>query len=82
MLSTELTESLRKHLLWDRQVNRSTTNAALKRRHTANDMTKLKNYPGESQPNLFMAPMKEAQNTNSWNNYFDTGLQEYHQKGW
>jgi hypothetical protein len=82
MLSTELTESLRKHLLWDRQVNRSTTNAALKRRHTAQDMTKLKNFPGESQPAPFIAPMKEPQNTNSWNNYFDSGLQEYHQKGW
>lgn len=83
MLSTELTESLRKHLLWDRQVNRSTTNAALKRRHTAQDMTKLKNFPGESQPAPFIQPMKEPQNaTNSWNNYFDSGLQEYHQKGW
>ncbi|KAE9973904.1 hypothetical protein BLS_003380 [Venturia inaequalis] len=83
MLSTELTESLRKHLLWDRQVNRSTTNAALKRRHTAQDMTKLKHFPGESRPAPFTQPTKEPQNTtNSWNNYFDSGLQEYHQKGW
>lgn len=83
MLSTELTESLRKHLLWDRQVNRSTTNAALKRRHTAQDMTKLKHFPGESRPAPFIQPAKEPQNTtNSWNNYFDSGLQEYHQKGW
>lgn len=83
MLSTELTESLRKHLLWDRQVNRSTTNAALKRRHTAQDMTKLQHFPGESRPAPFIQPAKEPQNTtNSWNNYFDSGLQEYHQKGW
>ncbi|QDS72297.1 hypothetical protein FKW77_007294 [Venturia effusa] len=83
MLSTELTESLRKHLLWDRQVNRSTTNAALKRRHTAQDMTKLRHFPGESRPAPFIQPAKEPQNaTNSWNNYFDSGLQEYHQKGW
>ncbi|TID20659.1 hypothetical protein E2P81_ATG05290 [Venturia nashicola] len=83
MLSTELTESLRKHLLWDRQVNRSTTNAALKRRHTAQDMTKLKNFPDESRPAPSIQPAKEPQNTtNSWNNYFDSGLQEYHQKGW
>jgi hypothetical protein len=83
MLSTELTESLRKNLLWDRQVNRSTTNAALKRRHTAHDMTKLKNFPGDRQHAPFIQPMKEPLNaTNSWNNYFDSGLQEYHQKGW
>lgn len=54
MLSTELTESLRKHLLWYRQVN-----AALKRRYTAQDMTNLNTFPGESQ----------------WNTYLDSGLQ-------
>jgi hypothetical protein len=83
MLSTELTESLRKHLLWDRQVNRSTTNAALKRRHTAQDMTKIQHFPGENQPQTYM-PSKVPQSVkNSWNhNYFDSGLQEYHQRGW
>ncbi|KAF2434270.1 DUF1752-domain-containing protein [Tothia fuscella] len=82
MLSTELTESLRKHLLWERQVKSSTTNAALKRRHTAHDMKNLQHYPGENHATTFLAPAKEAQATNSWNNYFDSGLQEYHQKGW
>jgi hypothetical protein len=83
MLSTELTESLRKHLLWDRQVNRSTTNAALKRRHTAQDMTKIQHFPGENQPQTYMAPKVPQSVKNSWNhNYFDSGLHEYHQKGW
>jgi len=83
MLSTELTESLRKHLLWDRQVNRSTTNAALKRRHTAQDMTKLKQFPGENQPKTYMPSNVPQSVKNSWNhNYFDSGLQEYHQRGW
>lgn len=83
MLSTELTESLRKHLLWDRQVNRSTTNAALKRRHTAQDMTKLQHFPGENAPKTFMHAQVPQSVKNSWkHNYFDTGLQEYHQRGW
>jgi hypothetical protein len=82
MLSTELTESLRKHLLWERQVPRCTTNAALKRRHTAHDMKNLQHYPGDNQPTTHLAPNLEPKNGNSWNNYFDTGLQEYHQKGW
>lgn len=75
MLSTELTESLRKNLLWERQ-HRSTGNlAALKRRHTTQDMTKLKQHP---------EPVAMSQqNTSSFNNeYFDAGLQEYHAKGW
>ncbi|KIW04410.1 uncharacterized protein PV09_04686 [Verruconis gallopava] len=83
MLSTELTESLRKHILWDRQVNRSTTNAALKRRHTAQDMTKIRHFPGENHPQTFMASKVPQSVKSSWNNnYFDSGLQEYHQKGW
>jgi hypothetical protein len=83
MLSTELTESLRKHLLWDRQVNRSTTNAALKRRHTAQDITKLQHFPGENQPKTYMQAQVPQSVKNSWNhNYFDSGLQEYHQRGW
>jgi hypothetical protein len=82
MLSTELTESLRKHLLWERQVKSCTTNAALKRRHTAHDMKNLQHYPGENHPPTHLAPTMEPKNGNSWNNYFDTGLQEYHQKGW
>ena len=74
MLSTELTESLRKNLLWERQ-HKSTGNlAALKRRHTAQDMTKLKQLP---------EPVTLSQRTPTYNNdYFHAGLQEYHTKGW
>jgi len=75
MLSTELTESLRKNLLWERQ-HRSTGNlAALKRRHTAQDMTKLKQHP---EP--VALSQKNGKNFN--NDYFHAGLQEYHAKGW
>lgn len=84
MLTTELTESLRKHLLWERQQKNSTNNAVLKRRHTSTDVKNLKNYPGESQPTA-LPTVKEnaAKGNNSWTtNYFDTGLQEYHERGW
>lgn len=74
MLSTELTESLRKNLLWERQ-HKSTGNlAALKRRHTAQDMTKLKQHP---------EPVALSHKPGNHNNdYFHAGLQEYHAKGW
>ncbi|KAF2760322.1 DUF1752-domain-containing protein [Pseudovirgaria hyperparasitica] len=84
MLSTELTESLRKHLLWERQQKNATSNAALKRRHTSTDMKNLKQYPGQGEVKVTpLAPIREnAKTTNSWNAYFDHGLQEYHIKGW
>ncbi|TIC97526.1 Uncharacterized protein CH35J_006555 [Colletotrichum higginsianum] len=42
MLATELTESLRRNLLWERQQKSSTANAVLKRRHTSHDKANLK----------------------------------------
>ncbi|MCJ1288358.1 hypothetical protein MMC26_007713 [Xylographa opegraphella] len=75
MLATELTESLRKHLLWERQQKNTTANAVLKRRHTAHDMANLKKFPDNSGSG-------NTSKNNSWNNYFDHGLGEYHQKGW
>ena len=78
MLGTELTESLRKHLLWERQQKSSTANAVLKRRHTAHDVTHLQQFPD---PELSLGS-GEASKTNSWNHYFDYGLGEYHQRGW
>lgn len=77
MLSTELTESLRKNLLWERQ-HRSTGNlAALKRRHTSTDVKNLRQHP---EP----APVLSHQDGTKQftNDYFHAGLQEYHAKGW
>ena len=78
MLATELTESLRKHLLWERQQKHTTASAVLKRRHTAHDMANLHDYPNERHG----LTSREASKNNSWNHYFDLGLGEYHQKGW
>lgn len=77
MLSTEMTESLRKHVLWERQQKKATANAVLKRRHTAHNLTNLKEYPGQEDGD----PSQEAgSGNNSWN--FGHGVGEYHQVGW
>ncbi|KAM3415846.1 hypothetical protein BST61_g9351 [Cercospora zeina] len=77
MLSTELTESLRKNLLWERQ-HKSTGNlAALKRRHTSNDVKNLKQHP-EPGPVL----SHQGPKGRFTNDYFHAGLGEYHTKGW
>ena len=76
MLATELTESLRRHLLWERQQKSSTANAVLKRRHTSQDVANLKQYPEK-------ACMKEDDDSNTWNQFFSKdALDGYHSKGW
>lgn len=84
MLSTELTESLRKNLLWERQQKNSTSSAALKRRHTSYDVKNLQQYPGEPKVPQEKGPHmnKKASDYQSWNEYFDQGLQDFHRKGW
>ncbi|MCJ1463829.1 hypothetical protein MMC07_002438 [Pseudocyphellaria aurata] len=77
MLATELTESLRKHLLWERQQKSTTANAVLRRRHTAFDVANLQEYPGQESGQS----SNNGSRNNSWN-YFDHGLGEYHQAGW
>ncbi|KAI1078075.1 DUF1752-domain-containing protein [Whalleya microplaca] len=79
MLATELTESLRRQLLWERQQKTSTANAVLKRRHTSHDVANLKQYPEKA----YMGKAKDEINSTSWNQYFtreDFG--GYHAQGW
>lgn len=73
MLASEMTESLRKHLLWERQQIGTTAKAVLKRRHTAFDITKLSEYPSD----------KEGQTSknNSWNHFYDTQA-DFNTSGW
>lgn len=78
MLATELTESLRKHLLWERQQKSTTATAVLKRRHTALDVTNLQEYPYATDGR----DNKDTSKNNSWNHFFEHGLGEYHQTGW
>ncbi|KAJ4161670.1 uncharacterized protein LMH87_007696 [Akanthomyces muscarius] len=78
MLATELTESLRRHLLWERQQKTSTANAVLKRRHTSHDVANLKQFP--EKPCL---KKSEDANAISWNQYFNKdAFDGYHSRGW
>ncbi|GAO17585.1 uncharacterized protein UV8b_07157 [Ustilaginoidea virens] len=78
MLATELTESLRRHLLWERQQKTLTVKAALKRRHTSHDVANLKQYPDK----VCMKPSEDVE-ARSWNQYFSKeALNGYHSKGW
>ncbi|RKK74094.1 hypothetical protein BFJ71_g17323 [Fusarium oxysporum] len=78
MLATELTESLRRHLLWERQVKSSTANAVLKRQHTSHDVADLKQYPEKP-----CMKKSEDVNASSWNQYFSKeAIDGYHSKGW
>lgn len=76
MLASEMTESLRKSVLWERQQKKSTANAFVQRRHTAQNLTNLGEYPGEGDDES-----KDGSKNNSWNHY-DQGPGEYHQVGW
>ncbi|KAM5359815.1 hypothetical protein ACJA88_015030 [Fusarium oxysporum] len=78
MLATELTESLRRHLLWERQQKSSTANAVLKRRHTSHDVANLKQYPEKT-----CMKKSEDVNASSWNQYFSKEASDgYHSTGW
>ncbi|CAH0052772.1 unnamed protein product [Clonostachys solani] len=78
MLATELTESLRRHLLWERSQKSSTANAVLKRRHTSHDVANLKQFPEKS-----CMKKTEDVNASSWNQYFvKETFDGYHSKGW
>ncbi|EFX01176.1 duf1752 domain containing protein [Grosmannia clavigera kw1407] len=78
MLSTELTESLRRHLLWERSQKTSTANAVLKRRHTSQDVANLKQYPETPH----MVKENDA-GASSWDQYLNRdAFNGYHAKGW
>ncbi|CAH0023477.1 unnamed protein product [Clonostachys rhizophaga] len=78
MLATELSESLRRHLLWERSQKSSTTNAVLTRRHTSHDILNLRQFP--EKPCMKKA---EAVNASTWNQYFvKETFDGYHSKGW
>ncbi|KAB5511250.1 hypothetical protein GE09DRAFT_726365 [Coniochaeta sp. 2T2.1] len=78
MMATELTESLRRNLLWERSHKNATLNAVLKRRHTSHDVANLKQFPGqnnlkEQQPKVYMKDNLEVTSWGSPNNYYEQG---------
>jgi hypothetical protein len=79
MLATELTESLRRHLLWERSQKTSTVNAVLKRRHTSHDVANLKQYPEKP----YMKKSEGDANAGSWDQYLaKEAFTGYHSQGW
>lgn len=83
MLSTELTESLRKNLLWERQQKNTTINAFLKRE--AKSMANLQRAgqmaAAQPQPHRALLHRDITKTNNSYNDYFNV-TNEYHTKGW
>ncbi|KAK1981032.1 hypothetical protein LZ30DRAFT_782327 [Colletotrichum cereale] len=77
MLATELTESLLRNILWERQQKSSTANAVLKRRHTSHDVANLKQYPGKVYLENEEAPGDSTQYYRDLHNF-----EGYHSKGW
>ncbi|KAI1337072.1 hypothetical protein F5Y15DRAFT_392287 [Xylariaceae sp. FL0016] len=78
MLATELTESLRRQLLWERQQKTSTANAVLKRRHTSHDVANLKQYPEKAYMNK-----SRDEAASSWNQYLGEDYGGgYNAQGW
>ncbi|ATY59515.1 hypothetical protein A9K55_002449 [Cordyceps militaris] len=78
MITNEMTVSVCRHLLWERQVKNSTADAVLVRRHTFHDVDELKQSP--EKPYL---KKSEDANASSWNLYFNTGaFGSYHSRGW
>ncbi|KAG8532718.1 uncharacterized protein KY384_002595 [Bacidia gigantensis] len=74
MLATEMTESLRKAVLFERQQKKATANAVLQRRHTTQDLTHMRNYPEGEEGGMA---------NHSWNDDYSTGgFSDYHQTGW
>ncbi|KAI5286481.1 hypothetical protein KEM54_006756 [Ascosphaera aggregata] len=88
MLASELTESLRHHLLWERQqkgggiatMNNSNlaplANANLPRRHTTQDVSRLTEYPKPD------AGISAGGIIDDETDYLDDFGGEYHNKGW
>ncbi|KAF5702235.1 hypothetical protein FMUND_13575 [Fusarium mundagurra] len=78
MLATELTESLRRHLLWERQQKSSTANAVLKRKGQSQDVDNLKQYPEKP----YMKKSEDVK-ASSWNPPFGHQAADlYHTRGW
>ncbi|KAK9375082.1 uncharacterized protein V1513DRAFT_47362 [Lipomyces chichibuensis] len=74
MLATELSESLRRNLLWERQQKNVTAAALLKRRHTSHDVANLTHYP---EPSRVVAGSSYGDRAE-----FDHTEFGYHARGW
>jgi hypothetical protein len=77
MLSTELTGSLRKHLIWERQ-SRNPAAKAIKNRGYKSEVRLTDMYKTSPEP----GPSSQSVRRNESIDFYDNGLQEYYDKGW
>lgn len=78
MVATELTESLRRDLVWERLQKVSTAKAVLKRSHILDDAEHLRQYPDRAYMDQCESPSAV-----SWDHYFERQASNgYHYKGW
>ncbi|EMD88705.1 hypothetical protein COCC4DRAFT_23327 [Bipolaris maydis ATCC 48331] len=94
MLTSELTGSLRQNLLWERQQKNATTNAVAKRQQSAANLPGLRramttgdvkglNNNNEQQPQAKSSAFKDdSKPSSTYNQFFDSGLGDYHKSGW
>jgi len=95
MMQTEMTQSLRQNLLWERHQKQLTTGAVNKRAQSAVNLQGMRRAMTTGNFKDLNPTMQERaeqradsfrnlnlKSNNSFNEYFDQGLQEYHQKGW
>ncbi|KAH8646432.1 hypothetical protein BGZ61DRAFT_501316 [Ilyonectria robusta] len=78
MLATELTESLRRHLLWERQQKSSTADAVLSRSHTSDNMTHLEQHLKKS----CIKTSEDVSASSKDQCFFKNVGNGYHVKGW
>ncbi|KAH8678536.1 hypothetical protein BX600DRAFT_150083 [Xylariales sp. PMI_506] len=79
ILITELSESLRQNLLWERQHKSSTAHIVLERRYTSLDLANLGQYPDRT---FTPEDVKDGNDLN-WNPYLQRAAEdEYHARGW
>jgi hypothetical protein len=93
MLTTELSGSLRQNLLWERQQKNATTNAVAKRQQSAVNLPALRRAmttgdvkglnTNEQQAQIRSTTFKDDDKPSStYNQFFDSGLGDYHKSGW
>lgn len=77
MLASELTESLRRNLLWERSQKSATVNAVLKRRHTSHDVANLKQHPNTNLRQQPVRPFMKKDTDISW-----ASPNDFYEQGW
>lgn len=85
MLAGELSESLRRNMLSERQQKNPLGITNIRRANTVADVTRLARVAETGEPtkiNVEGTSATTAERRPNWNHYFDQSVGEYHQAGW